>query len=534
MAQGPPPWCRWACPLLAFATVGASPPRSSMDAEMDRLVAWVREHDGFISEKVSIQSSGRERRVVAIAELDAGETIVRVPAKLHLTQESASRMHPLPREVARLEGHSVHTTPLAAYIVREIERRGAERRDAAVAHIGGTSSRTSGEQLFAPFWDSIHLEKMESMPFFRGEDDLRLVEGSPEHDNLVNHIYWYGRDHARIVSNFFRKCPGNSDPWCVVDIGSFNETAFIAASLYISSRAYGGRNSQHSVVPVAQELNHRTEGLASATWAFDTDEDALVIWAGHRAIQEGDEVTISYGTRSNAELFTTYGFTVAPALERHFSFRAWATKLHELFPWLKLAESVVDVMLVTLELEHGGAAAAVGDEPLQAIPPQFLGLRPFLEGAKVGGVGAADALTKLLNHLLPRYDSDELVRPFLEQLRQNRARRADSWVWWADENPEVSIGELPDGSAPEAFGGRWRSDVVRLKMSEYLTLLSFLEMLRVRRGAMPREEALPQAQRMVEPFSELVQHIEGAPDAECAGGGTNNAASQCSARVVNV
>ena len=144
------------------------------------------------------------------------------------------------------------------------------------------------------------------------------------------------------------------------------------------------------------------------------------------------------------------------------------------------------VKLVTLPAGAGEAATA---SALRRMGP----LRELLRRAAAWGPDGV--LSDLVEAGRARLEEDAVVCDFVAQLRENRRRpgRQGSAVWWCSEG-----GDCPrDGSGPEALGSQWRSDVVRMKMSEYLCLLSYAEALDLRSGALAAEEALRSAVDLV-------------------------------------
>merc|ERR1712224_20985 len=88
------------------------------------------------------------------------------------------------------------------------------------------------------------------------------------------------------------------------------------------------------------------------------------------------------------------------------------------------------------------------------------------------------------------YEGDSLLFPFISQLQRNRKRLPQSLIWWSSyDGNNISLSDLPDLSSPRFLGSRWRSDVVRAKMSEFLCILVYREVLAMRRGQLIGSQA---------------------------------------------
>lgn len=262
-------------------------------------------------------------------------------------------------------------------------------------------------------------------------------------------------------------------------------------------------------------LNHEPDGRQSARWFYDEDEDALVVTA-KRAMTAGEEVTISYGLRSNAQLFSVYGFTIHPALEPIFAFRLWVLQLAQEFPDLGLEKHLAGSVDLVLRSPPVKENPDEGDNDPQ-------GLDKFLNATHQGGMDPEIALAQVLEKHLSTYNSDEVIAPFREQLAANRQKNRSSWVWWSSEGLEGSsagssvhgdIQSVADASSAQALGAaegsRWHSDVVRVKMSEYLCLTVHQEALQLYRGNLDPSEALHLSVVMSTHLAELMIVIKGA------------------------
>merc|ERR1712224_1102660 len=126
-----------------------------------------------------------------------------------------------------------------------------------------------------------------------------MLAPSPE----VYNSSWYDRayqdDHATIVQRVPAGILGQP----------FELERLVQGHLLCLTRQYGLYKCC-VLVPVADMFNHSQN--PTATWAYDSNSDALIIKTS-QAISCGEEIFISYGReKSNVRLHRTYGFTMAP------------------------------------------------------------------------------------------------------------------------------------------------------------------------------------------------------------------------------
>ncbi|CAE8640988.1 unnamed protein product [Polarella glacialis] len=180
----------------------------------------------------------------------------------------------------------------------------------------------------------------------------------------------------------------------------------------------------------------------------------------------------------------TYGFTLPPELEPIFTLRLG--DLSHLLPGDGLAQFSdlnFQVSLSTLPLPSGEEFdVATRRRLLRGLLP----LRQLLQRGVSEGQAPEQTLGSLMAAAMSLCEQDPVIQPFIEALQLKRVRNAKSWIWW-------SQGEVADISSGQELSSQWRSDVTRLKMSEYMCLVCYWEALRLRAGQLTAEQVLPQA-----------------------------------------
>jgi len=309
--------------------------------------------------------------------------------------------------------------------------------------------------------------------YFRSEAELELLRGTCEFHRSSEY-----RRQERLAAQLSAVDPESF---------SLNGTKFILADHFVTTHAFTDLEGCRRLMPLAINLNHDVEACVSAAWEFQRQPDQMRVWAC-RGVAAGEELTISYGVRSNAQLMAIYGFTLDPKLEPIFTFRA--ATVADVIPGTE--DMNFEVQLTTLPV--------LGDasEELQFALKHCGGLQRFLERARTAGLPPSQALGHLIASRCEQQSRDPILVDFLQLLRRNRARRPKSRVWWMAEDDVES-----DGSSAERLG-TWRSNVVRLKMSEHLCLVVFGEALALRNGTGRPEDSLPEAVALLPLLEELL------------------------------
>jgi hypothetical protein len=196
----------------------------------------------------------------------------------------------------------------------------------------------------------------------------------------------------------------------------------------------------------------------NVVFRYDSETYTLEVLA-ERDIQAGEEILADYlgGPFSNPYYFIEYGFTQPPHAELVTRFPVDKRDFEQLWMGVEYSWfSSGDVVLhsdrfasnaYTLFLS-AGKKFFPGENPSIALP---LFLQNFTET------------------YIETYERDDLLKPFIARLFAN-LEATHRPVWWApcDKQSEV-ICENQDTSTED--GDVWKTDVIRVKMSEYITLV---------------------------------------------------------------
>lgn len=421
----------------------------SQQGESDRtdlhgaVVALALEHDSVVSSKISARGLAHSGGMVAVEDVVEGELLISVPVKLHLSLRIARRVSPLVEQVELIPDLALQHPAMAAFLAQAIEEASEDPACCGV---------------FGPYLRLLGTSDLSGMPFLRPASDLELLKNSPEYYIATRYEYWYDHDILKIQSNVPRG-----------SLNGFNATNFVRGSLLVASRAYATPHGE-ALVPVAEMLNHRVS--PNTVWGYHDESDTLRITAVQN-ISAGEEVTTSYGERSNPRLFSTYGFTVHPHLEPFQSFRLMSGQVHILEPTLKINELPVDLQLSTQGIEDGFA-------------------KLFME-ASAQDHDVISIFERVVQHNLDLYNKDPLLVSAIEDLRRTRAVDPTSSTWWESSGADAT--------------DQWRTNVLRVKMSEYVCLLAHGEMLEVYRGRADIERVLIGAQRLLGSLINFLERI---------------------------
>lgn len=230
---------------------------------------------------------------------------------------------------------------------------------------------------------------------------------------------------------------------------------FFRAKLSMLTRAFQ-TCCDSSLVPVVDLFNHSPGTGKGVIWRWDETARAMVVTA-NRAHAAGEELLDSYGLRSNAIMYRTYGFTQLPAVEPHWTFCMTPIDILPVIECLLPADyKQVSIYLETMGLE----------KPLQTA----------LNAATQNGTNPAEFLEIACARCKWRYEQTAALRPALEALRRVRCEDPKSHAWWE---------RLAEGEEDKVA-----DDAVRVKMCEYLCLVAHLEAVKFAEGALREEHCL--------------------------------------------
>jgi histone-lysine N-methyltransferase SETD3 len=231
---------------------------------MRRFLDWLKAGGAEFSRLRVTTTARGGRGVVATAAFAPGDVLLRVPEPLLLTVNEAERRPDVAEALQRARSSGVNTNDgnlaLALYLAGDDDCFWAPYRQA----LGG----------------------VDHLPLFWPASDLELLAGSP----LAKEVESRKDDVAATTSA----------------LGL--DESFAVAEAHVLSRAFEfDRGKRRAMVPFADLLN--TNRHQDRHVDFEFEGDAFVMRAIRSGI-EGDEVTDSYGPKSNARYLLNYGFAL--------------------------------------------------------------------------------------------------------------------------------------------------------------------------------------------------------------------------------
>ena len=231
---------------------------------MKRFLDWLKAGGAEFSRLRVTTTARGGRGVVATAAFAPGDVLLRVPEPLLLTVDKAARRPDVAEALRRARSDGVSTNDgnlaLALYLAGEEDCFWAPYRQA----LGG----------------------VDHLPLFWPASDLELLAGSP----LAADVAARKDDVAATTSA----------------LGL--DESFAVAKAHVLSRAFEfDRGKRRAMVPFADLLN--TNRHQDRHVDFEFEGDAFVMRAIRSGIA-GDEVTDSYGPKSNARYLLNYGFAL--------------------------------------------------------------------------------------------------------------------------------------------------------------------------------------------------------------------------------
>lgn len=395
---------------------------------------------------------------VAIAAIARGETVMMIPAHLHITSSNIAE-YALPRQLQEMKS-LWEVVPIASHYLQQVEQREAD-----------VAAGNPDSDPWGPYWDSVNFAAVDGALVFWPEEELESLGRSEAYEALAAKRS-YEEIYGRIVSTIGKAV-----------VGRFEMPDFLRALLWVNSRHFGDYSV--NVVPVAELFNHNSFWLSNLDFELQpSEEDSQHLsLTAKRDIRSGEELSITYGDHSNAKLLRQYSFTIPPSLEPTLSFRVLTRHIREdLLPDLDLdlhrLGPDLELMTTQVRVEQGD------DEQYTAFHNAIASITDF-----VGETGVS-TFERVLSFYSLQLERDEALAPFVAQLQKNREANRSSHVWWAEQGEAESV----DGSAADAVGGRRRSDAIRSKMGQLLCLTVHREALQLLRGEILREEVLPQVE----------------------------------------
>ncbi|KAG7347815.1 rubisco LSMT substrate-binding domain containing protein [Nitzschia inconspicua] len=275
------------------------------------LVAWLeKEGDVYLSEQSSwgeaphpmaistdtkdeITNESSGRGLLARRDINDGDNLLKIPIKLCLTKESARKAvgkDVLPPEINEY-------LAIACQLIHE--------------------RYVLGDKSFYKPYIGVLPETTEVNPTFTWSDeDLVFLEGSPVIAATKSMQMKLQREYDALLGGEDGLCNKYPDRF---PKDKFTYENWIWAFTMLFSRAIRLRSLKQgetlAMVPYADLINHSPFSQAyidareAGDWLFSTGEEEVILYAD-RGYRRMEQIYISYGQKSNAELLLLYGFAV--------------------------------------------------------------------------------------------------------------------------------------------------------------------------------------------------------------------------------
>ena len=147
-----------------------------------------------------------------------------------------------------------------------------------------------------------------NFPIFYTSDELKLLEGSPFLQQVLDKLRDIETDYKSIIS----ACP---------EFEKYSFKEFCEMRMAVSSRIFGiklnGKKTD-CFAPFADMLNHKRP--RHTQWFYSDEHKSFVIQA-LQEIEPGEQIYDSYGRKCNSRFLLNYGFTVSENEGNEYPFR---------------------------------------------------------------------------------------------------------------------------------------------------------------------------------------------------------------------
>ena len=258
--------------LAGWTPLPTAPSRPGEPAQATaRLLAWARAGGADVSALEIRTGPDGYRTAHAARNLATGERVLHVPRALWF--DLAQVRTPVGEAIANLPLASDQTSLAVALI--------AERRDP--------------DSRWRPYLDALP-DRFPGLPTFQDAAALAPLVGSPVLDDVARRRRAVLDDHAAVVERV--------RPWLDLSLAELAWGCAIAASRVFATELEGAPG--RALIPIADALDH---GTGDVTYRCDAVAGGMEITAA-RSLAAGEEIHLSYGRKSNARLFSGYGFCV--------------------------------------------------------------------------------------------------------------------------------------------------------------------------------------------------------------------------------
>eukprot|EP00928_Gymnodinium_smaydae_P016833 TRINITY_DN16373_c0_g2_i1.p1 TRINITY_DN16373_c0_g2~~TRINITY_DN16373_c0_g2_i1.p1 ORF type:complete len:754 (-),score=131.37 TRINITY_DN16373_c0_g2_i1:70-2331(-) len=416
--------------------------------------------------------------LVARQRIEIGEEIVIVPASVVLLPSSLRRVlkeiYEAVEALTSLSSARIQEHALAACVGVLLQRAAARHASSSTeagrcdVAAGAVTEENASEDEVLNFWimyaEALLMEDFSAHPYSRAAEAFlstrHMLEPSKEH-----------LQYMTMVKDIYAVHQILSQSSCG-ELAAMELKFFFHARLLLLTRMFKTTEGA-ALVPITDLCNHDAAlETIGAEYVWDDKRRAHVLTA-RKTHEAGEEILTSYGPRSNVLLFRTYGFTVPSEVEPSWGY---------VVQW----ERPMDIFAKCISPELHEAAIQL--ETWQLMDSLALALNACNE---FGAMSPADFLKELCSRCLESYNKEECLRPAIEALRRARAVDPGSAAWWDQLPPDYT-----PPLAPEGWGlcrRAWGESVLRIKMSEYLSLIAHLEALEWYAGRVPEDQCLRDA-----------------------------------------
>eukprot|EP01094_Clydonella_sp_ATCC50884_P025334 TRINITY_DN661_c0_g1_i1.p1 TRINITY_DN661_c0_g1~~TRINITY_DN661_c0_g1_i1.p1 ORF type:complete len:438 (+),score=137.05 TRINITY_DN661_c0_g1_i1:166-1314(+) len=251
---------------------------------------------------------------VAAKDLEEGEFIVRVPRDAVITLDVALTDGPFPDQ----KQWNTHHEILQLFVLNE---------------------QLKPNSPWKPYLDILP-KAFPDHPLLWTDDELAQFDASPAKNTIAGRRQQLQSYYTGLVENVLKANPG------VLPEGYVTYERYLWSYLAVTTRSWVANNTM-CMVPLADMMNH--DPLAgSGTFSSDGQFFDVKTTA---AVENGKQVFLSYGAKSNHDLLTTYGFY--------------------------LEENIADHMLLTVNLKPNSLVASVVEPLLKQHDPNYSSNRVF-------------------------------------------------------------------------------------------------------------------------------------------------------------
>lgn len=240
-------------------------------------------------DEITNESSGRG--LLARREISDGDELIRIPIKLCMTKAAARQA-----------------------LGREVIAPGMNEYLAIALHLIHERYNTKDKSFWQPYLDILPETSDVNPTFLWSDADLAYLAGSPVVAATISLQRKLEREYDDLLTNnLMVKYPDRFPPDAFsLDHWKWAFCILFSRAIRLRSLVQGERLA---LVPYADLINHSPFSQAyidarqSGDWLFKTGEEEVILYAD-RAYRRMDQVYISYGPKSNADLLLLYGFAV--------------------------------------------------------------------------------------------------------------------------------------------------------------------------------------------------------------------------------